>query len=412
MKYTRPKGTRDILPPESLKKYWVEKIFRQIVTRYGFFEITTPLFEPTELFLRSTGESTDIVTKQMYTFTDQAERSLTLRPEGTPGVVRAIIENRVKIPIRLFYIGPMYRYERPQKGRYREFYQLGIEVIGEASPQIDAEVIEIGNEFFRAIGIKDSIIQLNSVGCPKCRPQFRQELVNFLADKKDKICADCQIRLTKNPLRVFDCKNENCQKVYETAPKVRTSLCPECANHFTAVTNELDQRGIRYIINDRMVRGLDYYTKTAFEYISTKLGAQDSLGGGGRYDNLVEELDGPKTPAIGFALGEERILIVAEPPKDVIQPKLVSIIYLTEKELPYAKELAKELRAAGVSVYLNYELKKLKTQMSYADALKARYACIIGEDEVLKNVVTLRNMETGEQESIPREKIVLKLKAI
>jgi len=285
-------------------------------------------------------------------------------------------------------------------------------VIGEAGPQIDAEVIEIGNEFFRAIGIKDSIIQLNSVGCPKCRPQFRQELVNFLADKKDKICADCQIRLTKNPLRVFDCKNENCQKVYETAPKVRTSLCPECANHFTAVTNELDQRGIKYIINDRMVRGLDYYTKTAFEYISTKLGAQDSLGGGGRYDNLVEELGGPKTPAIGFALGEERILIVAEPPKDVIQPKLVSIIYLTEKELPYAKELAKELRAAGVSVYLNYELKKLKTQMSCADALKARYACIIGEDEVLKNVVTLRDMETGEQESVPREKIVLKLKAI
>lgn len=406
MKYNRPKGTRDILPPESFKKSWVEQVFRQMVSRYGFVEVTTPIFEHTELFLRSTGESTDIVTKQMYTFTDRAGRSLTLRPEGTPGVVRAIIENRKKIPNRFFYIGPMYRYERPQKGRYREFYQLGIEVMGEASPEIDAEVIEIGYNFFQAVGINDCLIQLNSIGCPKCRPQFRQTLVNFLFDKKDKICADCQTRLEKNPLRVFDCKNENCQKIYENGPKIRQALCVECDHHFNAVRAGLAERGIQYTINDRMVRGLDYYTKTAFEYSSMKLGAQDSLGGGGRYDNLIEELGGTPTPAIGFALGEERILLVAEPSGAVIQPQLISIIYLSEKELPYAKQLAKELRAAGISVYLNYDLAKLRTQLSYADGLKARYAIIIGEDEVAKNSLTLRDMESGSQKSIPRSEII------
>ena len=410
MKYNRPKGTRDILPPESIKKYWVEEIFRKTVKRYGFVEIFTPIFEHTELFLRSTGESTDIVTKQMYTFSDQAQRSLTLRPEGTPGVVRAIIENGIKIPARFFYVGPMYRYERPQKGRYREFYQLGIEVIGEASPELDAEVIEIGYRFFTAVGIKDCSIQINSVGCPECRPKFRQELLNFLSDKKDKICDDCKIRLEKNPLRVFDCKNETCQKIYESAPKVRDTLCPVCANHFTKVTIALNERSIEYTINDRMVRGLDYYTKTAFEYISSKLGAQDSLGGGGRYDNLVEEFGGPKTPAIGFALGEDRTLLVAEPTMAMIQPKLVSIIYFSEKELNYAKELAKELRAAEISVYINYELKKLRTQLSYADALKAGFAIIIGEEEVAKGFLTLRDMESGKQEKIPRAEIISNLK--
>ncbi len=409
MKYNRPKGTRDILPPESLRKHWVETKFRKIVERYGFVEVTTPIFEHTELFLRSTGESTDIVTKQMYTFTDQANRSLTLRPEGTPGVVRAIIENGVKIPNRFFYIGPMFRYERPQKGRYREFYQLGVEIIGEASPEIDAEVIEIGANFFSTIGIDDCLTQINSVGCPKCRPKFRQELVNFLTGKQDKICQDCQIRLKKNPLRIFDCKNESCQKIYELAPKVRASLCSECADHFNKVITALDQRKISYTINDRMVRGLDYYTKTAFEYVSTKLGAQDSLGGGGRYDNLVEELGGPKTPAIGFALGEERILIVAQPPNRVVQPKLVAIIYWSEKELPYAKQLAKELRNIGISVYLNYELKKLRTQLGYANALNARYAIIIGEDEVAKNVLTLRDMESGKQETISYQELLTRL---
>jgi histidyl-tRNA synthetase len=409
MKYTRPKGTRDISPPESLKKSWVEEIFRKTVGKYGFNEILTPIFEHTELFLRSTGESTDIVTKQMYTFTDQAQRSLTLRPEGTPGVVRAIIENGIKIPARFFYIGPMYRYERPQKGRYREFYQLGIEVIGEASPEIDAEVIEIGYQFFTSVGIQDCTIQINSVGCPECRPEFRQELFNFLSDKKDQICYDCKIRLEKNPLRVFDCKKETCQKIYQAAPKVRNSLCRDCANHFTALTIALNDRDIKYTINDRMVRGLDYYTKTAFEYISSKLGAQDSLGGGGRYDNLVEELGGPKTPAIGFALGEDRTILVSEPSKTIIQPKLIAITYLSEKELANAKELAAELRKAEILVYLNYELKKLRTQMSYADVLKVSHAIIIGEDEIAKGVLTLRNMASGEQQTIPRSEIIKKL---
>lgn len=409
MKYTRPKGTRDFSPPESLKKSWVEEIFRKTVSKYGFNEIFTPIIEHTELFLRSTGESTDIVTKQMYTFTDQAQRSLTLRPEGTPGVVRAIIENGIKIPARFFYIGPMYRYERPQKGRFREFYQLGIEVIGEASPEIDGEVIEIGYRFFTSVGIQDCSIQINSVGCPECRPEFRQELFNFLSDKKDQICYDCKIRLEKNPLRVFDCKKETCQKIYQNAPKVRNSLCRDCANHFTALTIALNDRNIKYTINDRMVRGLDYYTKTAFEYISSKLGAQDSLGGGGRYDNLVEELGGPKTPAIGFALGEDRTILVAEPSKAIIQPKIIAIIYLSEKELADAKELAAELRKAEIPVYLNYELKKLRTQLSFADALKASHVIIIGEDEIAKGVLTLRDMVSGEQQTITRSEIVKKL---
>jgi histidyl-tRNA synthetase len=412
MKYARPKGTRDILPPESFKKYWVETIFRQTVSQYGFVEITTPVFEPTELFLRATGESTDIVTKQMYTFTDQGERSLTLRPEGTPGVVRAIIENSIKLPVRFFYIEPMYRYERPQKGRYREFYQLGIEVIGETSPALDAEVIEIGARFFSAVGIEDCSIQINSVGCPECRPKFRQELLTFLSDKKDKLCFDCNVRLEKNPLRVFDCKKEDCQKIYEDAPKVRQSLCAECANHFASVTKVLTERNIKYNINERMVRGLDYYTKTAFEYISTKLGAQDSLGGGGRYDNLIEELGGPRTPAIGFALGEDRTILVAEPPEAVMQPKLISIIYFSEKELPYAIKLASELRQAAISVYLNYDLNKLRTQLSFADTLKARYAIIIGEDEIARGVLTLRDMVSGEQQNITNNEIVKKLNSL
>ncbi len=409
MKYTRPKGTQDISPPESLKKSWIEKIFRNIVCTYGFNEISTPILEHTELFLRSTGETTDIVTKQMYTFTDQAQRSLTLRPEGTPSVVRAMIENNIKIPARFFYIGPMYRYERPQKGRFREFYQLGIEVMGEASPEIDAEVIEIGYQFFTALGIQDCSIQINSVGCPECRLKFRKELLNFLAYKKDQICYDCKIRLEKNPLRVFDCKKETCQNIYQPAPKVRNSLCQDCANHFTALTIALNDRNIKYTINDRMVRGLDYYTKTAFEYISTKLGAQDSLGGGGRYDNLVEELGGPKTPAIGFALGEDRILLLAEPSASIIQPKLIAIIYLSEKELFYAKKLAAELRKAEIPVYLNYELKKLRTQLSYADDLKASHALLIGEDEIAKGFLTLRDMASGEQQMVPRTEIVKKL---
>lgn len=404
---SNPKGTQDFLPKQSAQKYWVETKFRETVELYGFSQIITPIFEHTELFLRSTGMSTDIVTKQMYSFVDKGNRDLTLRPEGTPGVVRAVLQYQMKLPVRLFYIGSMYRYERPQKGRYREFYQLGVETIGEPYPETDVEIIEMGIKFFTNIGLKGIITKVNSVGCPICRPKFRTQLKTFLDKNTDKICDDCKVRAEQNPLRVFDCKEENCQNIYQDAPKITDNLCYDCQNHFQVVLNELVERKVPFELNKMMVRGLDYYTRTTFEFVPTQsleLGSQDSLGGGGRYDNLVEDFGGPKTPAIGFALGLERILIALGAPSS--NKKLVYIIPLDAEAQKHSKQLVRTLRNANIPALLNPLDKNLRAGLGIADNLSCQYVIIIGSNEMNKKIYTLKDLTNRTQQEVPQDKII------
>jgi len=404
---SNPKGTQDFLPPASEQKYCVETVFRNVVALYGFSEIVTPTFEHTELYLRSTGLTTDIITKQIYNFIDKGGRDITLRPEGTPGIVRAVLQNNIKLPTRLFYIGPMFRYERPQKGRYREFYQLGIEVLGEAQSETDVEVIEMGINFFKSIALNDIIVSVNSVGCMVCRPKFRTELVFFLNDHREEICDDCKTRTEQNPLRVFDCKEEKCQMLYQNAPKVVDYLCYDCQQHFQAVLKELVERKVPFQLNKMMVRGLDYYTRTTFEFIPTgsdKLGSQDSLGGGGRYDNLVEDFGGAKTPAIGFALGVERILLSLGAPSPA--RKLVYIVPLDAATREQGKQLLTLLRNAKIPALLNPLDKPLRAALGIADTLGCGYVIIIGAEEMKKNIYTLKNLADRTQEQIPQDKII------
>lgn len=405
---SNPKGTQDFLPPFSEQKHYVESQFRKIVTLYGFSEIITPCFEHTELFLRSTGLTTDIITKQIYSFTDKGGRDLTLRPEGTPGVVRTFLQNNLKPPMRLFYIGPMFRYERPQKGRYREFYQLGVEVIGEAHPETDVELIEMGLHFFSAVNIRDVIVKVNSVGCRLCRNKFRSDLVLFLNTGQDTICEDCKARLERNPLRVFDCKETNCQELYESAPKVTDYLCYDCQNHFQVVLNELAERNLPFELDKMMVRGLDYYTRTTFEYVpsyQSPLGAQDSLGGGGRYDNLIEEFGGPKIPAIGFALGLERILLCLDNPLSK-RKNLVYLIPLDNEAEKLTRQLVKSLRENNIPAVHNPADKNLRSGLGIADNLSCEYAIIVGPEEIKKQIFTVKKLSTKSQQEVSQNQII------
>jgi histidyl-tRNA synthetase len=404
---SNPKGTQDFLPPNGEHKTFVENEFRRIASLYGFSEIVTPTFEHTELFLRSTGLTTDIVTKQMYSFTDKGNRDITLRPEGTPGVVRAVLQYKLKLPQRLFYVGPMYRYERPQKGRYREFFQLGVEAIGEPGPDIDIEIIEMGVKYFNSLGLTDIIVTLNSVGCMVCRPKFRNDLALFLSKHREDICEDCKNRSEQNPLRVFDCKQESCQNLYKNAPKITDYLCYDCQNHFQAVLNELVERKVPFELNKMMVRGLDYYTRTTFEFVPSNkqdLGAQDSLGGGGRYDNLVEDFGGAKTPAIGFALGLERILLCLN--LSSTNQKMIYIIPLDADAYKQGKQLLTLLRNANIPALINSQDKNLRAGLGIADNLSCKHVIIIGANEMKKNVYTLKNLANRTQEEIPQDKIV------
>lgn len=413
MRYQRPKGTLDIMPEEAGRRFWLQTRCRQVLDLYGFQEIEIPTFEHTELFSRSLGEASEIVIKEMYTFTDRGGRSLTLRPEGTAGIIRAIIENNIKLPGRLFHFGPMFRQERPQKGRFREFYQLGVEVVGLASALVDAELIEMATRLFRNINIRDFSVAVNTIGCPDCAPEFKKELVKFLEKSKGELCKDCHYRLERNPLRVFDCKNETCRKIYKDAPKVREHLCPECQEHFEVFQAALKKYNIGFSINDRLVRGIDYYTRAVFEFISPKLGAQDSLGGGGRYDNLVEELGGPKTPATGFALGIERLLLAAEE-FPLVEEKPVFVIGLGEKVLEAGIRLLKELRDQGIPAVLNYDASfrgELKPQLRQANTLGVRFAVIIGPDELAQNSYSLKDMETGKQVMLKLDELIAFLKS-
>ena len=399
------KGTRDILPPETTLWERVESIAREIFELYSFSEIRTPVFEATELFARGVGEDTDIVLKEMYTFEDRDERSLTLRPEGTAPVVRSVIENQLIQDsgiLKLYYLGPMFRRERPQKGRYRQFHQIGAEVLGSDNPAIEAEVLEMLLLFLERIGINNHTLLVNSIGCTKCRPRFLQKLREDLALKKEQLCGDCQRRALINPLRVLDCKVERCQPIIDSLPVITDFLGPECRRPFEKFQVYLRQRGISFTLMPRLVRGLDYYTRTTFEITSEALGAQNSLIGGGRYDGLSEALGGDPLPGFGFALGLERILLVlaeASNSAPIPGPQLF-LAPLGEAAFEQATLLARDLRQKGIWCFLDFEPRSLKSAMRLANRLKAEFVLMLGEAELKSGKYLLRRMSSGEQQEL------------
>ncbi len=408
------RGAPDILPQESSTWQRIEDAARAALRRYGYAEIRTPIFERTELFVRGIGEGTDIVEKQMYTFTDQGQESLTLRPEGTAPVVRAYLEHRMAAQtplVKVYYLGPMFRRERPQSGRYRQFHQIGVEAIGSDQPAVDAEVIALlwalMVEEFRIPGLQ---LRLNSIGDAACRPQIRDRILRYMRDRVSQLCPDCQGRLHRNPLRVLDCKQEGCQRLVAEAPKPLESLCEACAGHFAQVRGLLDLLKIAYSIDDRLVRGLDYYTRTAFEVVNPRLGAQNALAGGGRYDGLIEVMGGPPTPGIGWAIGLERV-IASLPAEAQTERGLQGVYVATIGQEAYRTGmlLVAELRRRGVRGLIDLEGRSLKSQMRQANKDRVRYCLILGEDELKKGHVTLRDMAKGEEQSIALDHVVVRL---
>ena len=401
-----PKGTSDILPAGIDYWYYLENITREVLQNYGYREIRTPAFEHTELFVRGIGETTDIVQKEMFTFQDRKGRNLTLRPEGTAPVVRAYLEHNLgrENPLsKLFYIGSMFRCEKPQAGRYRQFNQFGAEAIGSPFPAIDAEIIASALSVYKELGLTDLKLMLNSVGCRECRPQYLKTLKDYFQEKKDLLCADCKQRYEQNPLRILDCKKEKCRIVIKGCPSIFDYLCEDCANHFNTLIYYLDNIGIAYQINPLLVRGLDYYTKTAFEIISGELGAQNAVGGGGRYDYLVEELGGKHTPAVGFAAGIERILetMVKQNVKVPVWEGIKVFIAATSQEQTVsALSIANQLREKGISAEMDFLAKSLKSQMRTANKLQVPYVLILGPEELKEDKVTIKNMVDGAQEEI------------
>jgi len=404
------KGTKDILPNESYKWQFVENAFLNKAKQYGFKEIRTPLIEHTELFKRGIGDTTDVVNKEMYTF-EIAERSLSLKPEGTASAVRSFIENKLyadTVPEKVFYITPCYRYEKMQKGRQREFHQFGIELFGSPKMSADIEVIAFATDFLNTMGIHDLNLRINSIGCPNCRKKYREALQDFLRPNYDKLCQTCKDRFEKNPMRILDCKNPECKEYGVGAPSILDYLCDECKNDFEELKKGLDALAIPYTVDSSIVRGLDYYTKTAFEFTTDKLGSQGTVCGGGRYDHLVEELDGPATPAVGFGLGIERLLLLLEA-EGIEIPKEsecdLFIAALGDNAKYKAMVIAKELRQDGFKVITDVCERGLKAQLKYADRLSAKYAAVIGDDEIAKGVVTLRNMAESSQNEIELTKL-------
>ncbi len=412
MKFSAPRGTADVLPEKTIKWKYLEKIAFKLFEDYGYREIITPTFEQTELFTRSIGESTEIVQKEMYTFLDRKGRSLTLRPEATASVVRAYLERNLanpSFPIKLYYFGPMYRYERPQAGRYREFWQLGVEAIGSSDPLLDAEVVTLLVQYLNLVGLKQVELHLNSMGCKKCRVNFVSALKEYLEPFKGRFCSDCQKRAALNPLRVFDCKEEACLSLLKDVPKIDAFLCDECKKHFSEVQTYLKKIAIPFKINPFLVRGFDYYTKTTFEVRSPFLGAQNALGGGGRYDDLIEELRGNPTPAIGFALGVERVLLALEKENLKLAANLAPFLFLAvmgEKSRLFAFELLYRLRSAEIASETGYNEKSLKAQMKIADRLGARYVFFIGEEELERQTFKVRDMRDGKQFEVPFEDVI------
>lgn len=401
-----PKGTKDTMPRDSYKVQYIEKEFSELCRLYGFGEVRTPMFESTELFNRGVGETTDIVQKEMYTFEDLGHRSITLKPEGTSPAVRAFIESHDYAemqPTKYYYDTPCFRYERPQAGRLREFHQFGVENFGTPDMMADAEVIALASDFIKKIGIEDVELRINSVGCRECRPVYRKALQDYLRPYYEDLSDISKDRFEANPMRIIDSKDITDQRIAKDAPYMLDYLCDDCKAAFEALKTNLDAMGISYVVDPRIVRGLDYYTKTAFEFVTTKIGAQGTVCGGGRYDHLVEEIGGPSIPGVGFGLGKERLLILMEQ-NDIIvdDPNIpdISVSFIGDKARLYALDLVHKLRACGVSAIIDTLNRNLKGQMKYANKLNARYSVVIGENEIEKGIVTLKNMNSGEQKEI------------
>ena len=405
-----PRGTRDILPGQVDSWIEVENKIRTICKSFGYEEIRTPIFEHTELFQRGIGEGTDVVDKEMYTFTDRGGRSITLRPENTASAVRAYLQNKLYATNnlqKLFYIGSMFRYDRPQAGRLREFHQFGVEALGEKNPALDAEIILLAWDFLKSLGLEDLKLKINTVGCPECRPVYRQKLREYFSDYREELCDDCKNRLEKNPLRLLDCKVDAGKDFMQDAPLIFTCLCDDCKEHFDKVQEFLQAAKVDFEIDSRLVRGLDYYTKTAFEIQYTPLGAQSAVAGGGRYDGLVEEIGGSPTPGIGFAAGIERILIALEKQNLIKsqQEKFDAFLVTVGSEAEvFGFKILSELRRRNISATMDFGKRSIKAQMKQA-AKVATFALIIGDDEVKTSTVTVKNLETQEQENISADKI-------
>ncbi|MBQ6440765.1 MAG: histidine--tRNA ligase [Mogibacterium sp.] len=404
-----PKGTKDMLPQDAYKWQYIEEEWAKICSEYGFREIRTPVFESTDLFNRGVGDTTDIVQKEMYTFEDMGGRSITLKPEGTSPAVRAFIESNLYAetqPTKIFYDTACYRYEKPQAGRLREFHQFGIENFGTPSMMADAEIIALGYDFLTRMGIEDIELHISSVGCRKCRPVYRKVLQDFLRPKYDCLCETCKSRFDKNPMRILDCKSPEDKEAVKDAPMMLDYLCEDCRKDFEDLKAYLDAMGIKYIEDPSIVRGLDYYTKTAFEFITTKIGAQGTVCGGGRYDHLIEEVGGPDMPGVGFGLGKERLLLLMEAcgyDFGAAPAPQIFLAWIGDDAKLYALKLLHELRGKGIRADMDTRERNLKGQMKYANKLGAEYTAVIGGDEVASGEITLKNMSTSEQTKVRRE---------
>ena len=409
-----PKGTKDVLPTESYKWHFLEKKIRQTARLFGLQEVRTPTFEHTELFARGVGETTDIVNKEMYTFIDKGDRSITLKPEGTAGVARCFIENglaQLPMPLRMYYITPVFRYERPQAGRLREHHQFGVELYGVDSAELDVETMLIAKNIFDSLGIKGITLNVNNIGCGNCRPKYNQALRDHLQANLDKMCPVCQQRFVTNPLRILDCKDDRCKKVTAEAPSVLDFLCEDCSSHHGKVVNLLDKLGVDYQVDPKIVRGLDYYTKTVFEFVKDDIGAKSTVCGGGRYNNLVAEVGGKPCPAVGFGLGLERLLLTIEACGiEIPNEEKVKVYIAPLNQSVYAMDVVAKLRAEGVSAMCDVAGRSVKAQMKYADKLGAEYVVVIGDNEIAEGVVTLKNMKTGESESVALSQLVNTIK--
>lgn len=402
----RPKGTMDVVPSQSYKWQTVEKVTKTIAEQFGFREIRIPTFEDTGLFVRSVGDTTDVVQKEMYTVSAKGDSTFTLRPEGTAGTIRAMIENGVMnegFPQKAYYILSCFRHEKPQSGRLREFHQFGCEMVGSASPSADADVIALANSVIDMLGLKNIELNINSIGCPECRKKYHKALVEYFEARKSELCETCLSRLEKNPMRILDCKSPICSDIAKDAPIILDYLCDDCKEHFETVKENLTSFGIKYVVNPKIVRGLDYYTRTVFEFITTDIGAQGTVCAGGRYDGLIETLGGQKTPALGFAMGLERLILTMEKQGCEFMEAETCDIYLAsmgENAHKKCVELTAKLRSEGF--YVEYDLvgRGLKAQMKYADKIGAKFSMVIGDDELVNNKAKLKNMRSGEQNEI------------
>lgn len=413
-----PKGTMDVQPQESYRWHAIERVMREVCRTYGFREVRVPVFEHTELFLRGVGDTTDIVQKEMYTFTDKGDRSITLKPEGTAGVARCFIQNKLfsqPLPAKMYYLAsPVFRYERPQAGRLREHHQFGVEVFGSQSPSVDAEVISLALAVISQLGLKGLEVHLNSIGCPKCRPTYQARLKEYLRPHLDELCETCRARFDRNPMRILDCKSDACKEIARKAPHMVDCLCEDCQTHFDALTGYLKDMGVTYSIDPFIVRGLDYYTRTVFEIIATQIGAQSTVCGGGRYDGLIEELGGPATPGMGFGMGMERLLMAIDKYAEPIpEPALLDVYVAPLGQAAQARAFAltQALRAAGIAADCDHMSRSMKAQFKYADKTGCQYVAVLGEDELAQGVVKLRDMKHSQDETIAMDELVKTLTA-